>query len=61
MPNGGFEVLVMISFTWICIHYKNIRSLLIVLANIIALVGSIMVFVLPLTNKAGLLIGYYMV
>ena len=61
MPNGGFEVLVMITFTWVCIHYTNIRSLLIVASNIIALVGSIVVYVLPLSNQAGLLIGYYMV
>jgi hypothetical protein len=61
MPNGGFEILVMVIGTYICIRFKNIRSYTIIVCNIIALTGSIMVYVLPFSNKAGLLAGYYMV
>lgn len=61
MPVGGMEILVMIIGTYICGRFKNVRSIVIVACNIIALTGSIMVFTLPLDNKAGLLLGYYMV
>jgi len=60
MPVGGFELVVMIVCTYIVSRFKNIRSISIVACNIIALTGSIMVYCLPLTNKAGVLAGYYM-
>jgi len=61
MPNGGFELVVMIVVTWVCVKYKNIRSYSIIFTNIIALAGSIMVFTISLDNKAAVLAGYYMV
>ena len=61
MPNGAFEIVVMVAITWVCIHYTNIRSYCIVASNIIALVGGILIFSIPFSNKAGLLIGYYLV
>ena len=61
MPNGGFEIAVMIVVTYVCVKFKNIRCYCIIGCNVIALTGSIMVFVLPFSSKAGLLAGYYMV
>jgi len=61
MPIGGFELVVMIVYTWICVQYKNIRSYCIIACNIIALGGSIMVYTVSLNNRAAVLAGYYMV
>lgn len=61
MPNGAFEIIVMVAITWVCIHYSNIRSYCIVVSNIIALIGGILIFSISFSNKAGLLIGYYLV
>ncbi|RDL32483.1 putative transporter [Venustampulla echinocandica] len=60
MPNGGFEIVVMVAITYLCIRIGNIRTWGIVVSNIIALLGGILLKQLPFHNKEGLLIGYYL-
>ena len=61
MPIGGFELVVMIVCTWICVQYKIIRSYCIIACNIFALSVSIFVYTVSLNNRAAVLAGYYMV
>jgi hypothetical protein len=61
MPNGAFEIVVMILITWACVRYNNIRVYCVIFSNVIALVGGILMVTLPFSNKGGLLVGYYLV
>lgn len=60
MPNGAFEIIVMLLVTGACIKWNNIRVYCVVLSNAVALIGGILVFTLPFANKGGLLVGYYL-
>ncbi len=61
MPAGGFEFVIMLAITWLCIKFPNYRAYTNILAMTIALIGTSLVFGLPFNNKAGLLGGYYLV
>ncbi|KAH6675067.1 MFS transporter [Halenospora varia] len=61
MPNGAFEIIVMVAVTWFCIRFQNIRCYCVVFVNVISLVGGIMLFSAPFSNKAALLVGYYLI
>lgn len=58
MPSGGFEVVIMLVTTSLCIMKPNARLWCISTAVLIALFGAVLVFALPYHNKAGLLAGY---
>lgn len=61
MPAGGFEFVIMLIITYVCLAFVNVRSWCMASALTIALVGSAMVFAAPYDNKAALLAGYYLV
>ncbi|OAQ77997.1 MFS transporter, ACS family, allantoate permease [Purpureocillium lilacinum] len=61
MPSGALEFIVMIAITYACLRLSNTRTWCMTVALTIALVGSIMVFAAPYSNKAALLCGYYLV
>ena len=61
MPAGALEFVVMIAITYVCLRLVNIRTWCMTAALSISLMGSIMVFAAPYSNKAALLCGYYFV
>jgi hypothetical protein len=61
MPAGAFEFLYIFGLTYVCAKFPNTRTYAILLSMVICLIGGGLVFALPYDNKAGLLIGYYIV
>jgi hypothetical protein len=61
MPAGGYEFVYIFGLTYVCAKFPNTRTYAILLSLSITLLGGILVLALPYENKAGLLVGYYIV
>jgi hypothetical protein len=61
MPAGGFEFFYIFGLTYVCAKFPNTRTYAILLSLVICLLGGCLVLALPYENKAGLLVGYYIV
>ena len=61
MPAGAWELVIILVVTWVCSKFQNGRTWSILFSVVIALLGSLLLLCLPYTNKAGLLVGYYIV
>ncbi|KAL1877910.1 hypothetical protein Daus18300_002263 [Diaporthe australafricana] len=62
IPQGAFQVIWILSGTWIASHYKNQRTTVMALYNLPTIIGVSLIWKMDRTdyaNKIGVLIGYY--
>lgn len=62
IPQGAFQVIWILSGTWIASHYKNQRTTVMALYNIPTIIGVSLIWRMDRSdyaNKIGVLIGYY--
>lgn len=61
MPTGVMSTLSSVVFSWIAARWTNRRCLVSILAAIVPMVGSIIVYTLPRSNVGGQMVGIYLV
>lgn len=60
MPTGVMSTLSSVVFSWIAARWTNRRCLVSILAAIVPMVGSIIVYTLPRSNVGGQMVGIYL-
>ncbi|RAH70188.1 putative MFS transporter [Aspergillus aculeatinus CBS 121060] len=61
IPQGAFQVLFILSGTYLSSRFKNIRTLIMAVYLIPTVIGVCLLWKLPRTNRYGVLLGYYIV
>ncbi|KAK4947979.1 hypothetical protein LTR10_013032 [Elasticomyces elasticus] len=59
-PLGVVQDMTLIAVGYIAYSYKDTRCLMQILCNIPAVIGSVLVYALPQSNRVGRLLGFYM-
>ena len=60
MPTGVMSTLSAFVFSWLASKWDNRRCLVTMLAAILPIVGSVIVYTLPRTNIGGQMVGIYL-
>lgn len=61
IPQGAFQVLFILSGSYLSTRFKNIRTIIMILYLIPTVIGISLLWKLPRTNRYGVLFGYYIV
>ncbi|KAJ1714528.1 MFS transporter [Aspergillus flavus] len=59
IPQGAFQVLFILSGSYLSTRFKNIRTIIMILYLIPTVIGISLLWKLPRTNRYGVLFGYY--
>ncbi|KAH8881837.1 major facilitator superfamily transporter allantoate [Thozetella sp. PMI_491] len=59
VPQGAIQLVSLVSSGWFTSHFKNTRCWVMALSQIPGLIGSVLLYVLPDSNRTGKLISYY--
>ncbi|KAF5865090.1 hypothetical protein ETB97_005331 [Aspergillus alliaceus] len=61
IPQGAFQVLFILSGSYLSTRFKNIRTIIMILYLVPTVIGISLLWQLPRTNRYGVLFGYYIV
>lgn len=60
MPSGAFQIVSVLTATYLASRLRKARCIIIIVGYVFALLGILLVKLLPSTNKIGRLFGYWL-